>query len=170
MGRGYPHTCRMALVRPQEIPQLSRARLQGRPVDWADRFVADLTEVNPTSRPRTAQEWARAIFEDPRGLPARVRSFGPLGLTLSRPQPPGGVAVWQIAGEAQDWILLRAERPLIIEQILVEVDASSVALTTALQFTHPLGRLAWQAAVVPHRIVAPRVLGRAVRLHSDPLQ
>lgn len=156
----------MASVTPQEVPASSRARLHGRPADWADRFVADLSADDPSPSGRAAQEWARAIFEDPREWPTRLRDIGPLGLVLSRPAPPGALASWQIVDEADDWILLRAERPLMVEQVLVEVDASSVALTTALQFTHPLGRLAWQTLIVPHRFVAPRVLGRAVQMFS----
>lgn len=153
----------MASVTRQEVPASSHARLHGRPADWADRFVADLSGDVVAPARRTAQEWARAIFEDSREWPTRLRDIGPLGLALSRPSPPGALASWQIIDEADDWILLRAERPLMVEQVLVEVGATSVALTTALQFTHPLGRLAWQTLIVPHRLVAPRVLGRAVQ-------
>lgn len=152
------------VLRGDAVPARVMQRLPSGASDWVDHVEAQALDP----RRITAQEWARAIFEDQRPLAARVRAIGPLGVALSRPQPPGRVSGWRIAEEHRSWVMLIADRPLMIERVLVEVAEASVGLATALQFTHPLGRAAWAAAAGPHHLVAPRVLHRAVRAIGPP--
>lgn len=141
------------------MPDSAVSLLTGGRPDAVDQFELDVAD--PCGW--TAEQWARAMFEDARPILTRVRTGGVAGLVTSPPQPPGTVRHWRIIGTGPTHVLMTTRLPLMTEQVLVQRAHGAVSLTTAMQFTHRLARPSWAALSIGHRQVAPRVLRRAVQ-------
>jgi hypothetical protein len=131
--------------------------------------------ATPNARVLTAEQWARAVFEQ--GPPA-LGSFvevgwrAVLGLRLGPRHAPEYVAGWAIAAvdERPDTITLTAESPLLWARNIVAVDGAVVEWVTTVHFVRPLARPIWAVASRIHYRTIPYLLNRAARaIEEHPL-
>lgn len=143
-------------VRDAAIPTAVHGLVTGTSPDYLDAHTL------PSDDPRRwrAQEWARAMFEDPRSLRRRAR-LGLLGLLLSPPQPVGRVAGWTVVDDGEDLVRLASANRLTSDQVVVWLTPEAVTLVTAVRYEHPAARLLWPLIATQHRRLAPVVLTRA---------
>jgi hypothetical protein len=124
--------------------------------------------LDGSAQPRTAEQWARGVFE---GAPPLLRSvilFGWrffLGLRLQPLDAPEQVLGWRIEGDATgpDTVTLAADSPLLHAENIVAVDGTVVLWVTLVRFEGRAGRLLWTVASAMHHVVIPFLLGRAAR-------
>lgn len=135
----------------------SAHRLTIRP-SYVDRFALT-TDISASPR-----RWAVAALED--GLPRadRDRVFQTLlGLRTAPDAELGSIAGWAIASEGRDHIVLAAAGSGTSANLLIEVDARWVQLTTALTFTSPFRALVWRVLSRVHRREAAPTLRTGAR-------
>jgi hypothetical protein len=103
---------------------------------------------------RSAERWARAMFEDVAGINALWRVL--LGLHLRA--TPDRVSGWDIAERGEDWIRLEVESWLWTNHIVVQADDEHVSLATFIRYDRPLASRVWLPMSRKHRREAPRLL------------
>ena len=118
----------------------------------------------PDAGSRSAEQWARAIFED---APRLVRSviiagwIGVLRLKLASRPSPTHVLGWTIVSATPGTVLLGVESPLLRAQLVVRVDEGSVIHATFVACHNRLGRALWAVAAPIHHLAIPYLLTRA---------
>lgn len=107
--------------------------------------------------PWTAEQWARAMFEDVAG--ARAQAIWRTLMLRIDPRPsPDRVAGWRIDAVGDDWIRLHAETWWGRAQLIVREGDGHLALTTVMAYDHPAASAIWGAASAVHRRVVPGLL------------
>jgi Protein of unknown function (DUF2867) len=132
----------------------------------ADPDYAAAWEVASTDADaRSAEQWARATFED---APGALRSFivagwiAGLGLRLGPRPSPDHVLGWPIASAAPDLIVLSVESALLgTAHIVLRVESSRVLLSSFVRYEKPAARPLWSAVQPLHHRIVPYLLGRA---------
>ena len=114
---------------------------------------------------RSAEQWARATFED---APRALRSFvvagwiAGLGLRLGPRPSPDHVLGWQIVTAVPDLIVLSVQSALLgTAQLVLQVESSRVFLTSLVRYEKPAARPVWSAVQPLHHQIVPYLLGRA---------
>ena len=133
--------------------------------DYVDVF----TLTSPDASRWTAEQWARAAFEDVAGLGGQFIFRVLLGLRLAPRRSPGHVAGWRIDGRGvaerpsiqhhgEGWIRLAASSWMLTGNLILHVDGDQVSLATLNRFDRPTGRRVWRLLSPLHRALAPGVL------------
>jgi hypothetical protein len=133
-------------------------------------YAAAWEVIIPVGDTRSAEQWARAIFEDaPPALRAFVVAGWTVGLRLSLgPRPsPDYVLGWKIESATGDQIILSVESMLIgTAQFVLHLENSQVLLTNFVRYEKPAARQIWSAVQPLHHRIVPYLLGHAAS-HSN---
>lgn len=140
-----------------QVPDSLRSlgTLQG--ADYLDVFTLEMSGADAWS----AEQWARAMFEDGRNVWTRARRRGLIGLLVGRPGDRRQVAGGTISGRGSGWLRIRSSSGFKTDELVVLVRAEQVSLLTAVRYEHRLSGPAWAAVSVLHRRLAPRLLRQA---------
>jgi hypothetical protein len=113
---------------------------------------------------RSAEEWARAVFE---GAPKLLRSmivagwtFG-LRLRLGSRHSPERILGWEVTSNEPTVVVLGVESWALTARLVVVVRDAQGLHATFVQYEHRLGRVMWSAAAPVHRLKIPVLLGHA---------
>lgn len=144
-----------------EIPVRADLRALSRfpHADYADTF-----EIAVTQGRRTAEQWARAVFE---GAPARMRvvvsfCWRVLGVQLAPAKVAGHVQGWRIVKNSTDVVVLQARSPAgLTARLVLQADASVLRFATFVRCDGLIGRAAWFGVAPVHRLIVSRLLGEA---------
>jgi hypothetical protein len=119
-----------------------------------------------TAGERSAEEWAREMFE---GAPRLVRQsivlgwrFG-LGLRLGPIGRPSHVLGWEIARQSTGDALLRVSSPLLDARLVVKTRTDTVVHLTLVRYRSRVTRAWWAIAAPVHECVIPYLLRSAAR-------
>lgn len=129
--------------------------------DYADNFEAGTGNAS-----RTAEHWARAMFE---GAPVGLRTFlirtWPLfGVRLGPAYTAGYVLGWRIVKNTPDYVVLQLRSAAgVTVRLVVQADGGTVLAGTFVRCEGLLGRVLWFAVAPIHRLVMSRLLGEATR-------
>jgi hypothetical protein len=113
---------------------------------------------------RTAEQWARAVFE---GAPRLVRWFivagwiGGLGLRLGPRPSPSHVLGWKVLSTTPTVAVLGVESFMLSAHLVVRVHESHVLHATFVRYDRPPARIVWAVAAPVHRRVIPFLLRHA---------
>jgi Protein of unknown function (DUF2867) len=130
-------------------------------------LALDRSATDGPGRTRSAEQWARAVFE---GAPASLRwciVFGWRAFLGLRLQPLDGadqVLGWKVEQAPEpDRMVLAADSPVLQAENIVAVDESVVLWVTVVRFHSRIGRLLWGMASPVHQLTIPFLLSRAAR-------
>jgi hypothetical protein len=144
-------------VRQIQVPAASRALSTLDRIHYADAFVV---EAGSTQK-RTAEGWARAIFDDaPLALRTSLLSgWSALGFKLSLPPAQGSVLGWPIKRSDPDFVLLGSESRLgMSAELLLRREPNALLFSTLLQLRNPMVRAVWAVVEPRHVPIVQRVL------------
>ncbi len=158
-------------VQRVEVPPTIAAE---RPYDYASAFALTLAvspgRSTPSTRtaPRTAEQWARAVFE---GAPAALRWFivfgwrFVLGLRLDPDSAADRVLGWTVeaTASAPDTVTLAAASRFLRAENIVAVDEEVVVWVTVVRYESRAARPLWAVAAAIHHRTIPFLLGHAAR-------
>ena len=114
--------------------------------------------------PTTAEQWARAVFED---APPVLRAFFVvgwkvgLGLRLAPDRTPGTILGWRVLHADPHRITLAARSRIVQAENSVQVDDATITWRTSVRYNNTLGRAVWSLARPLHQLILPRLLARA---------
>lgn len=111
--------------------------------DYQDCFIVD---VGPSLSDRSAEQWARAIFEDaPAATRDRLVTGWPLlGLRLGPLASDEHVLGWRIASNRPDRVLLTADgSPEMLAELLVERVHGGLRFASFVALLSPAAREVW---------------------------
>ena len=155
-------------VRKIEVPPEARELGTLEHLDYEDAYLVNVGNADA----RTAQQWARAIFDDAPNS-ARLRLWSAwimLGLRLASPRSSRHVLGWEIRKNTPDFVLLGARSRIgMPAELLIKRQADAVLFDTFVQQRNPLARRVWAGIDPVHRAVVPsilRQLGRRVKRDS----
>jgi hypothetical protein len=117
-----------------------------------------------TNRERTAEQWARAVFED---ASAATRWFLRTGwrTTLAAHLAPTGtpdhILGWPIATNTADHVTLALPSTFVTARLEFQTTADRVTVTTHVRHEHPASRPVWAVVCLVHEQVLPRLVARA---------
>lgn len=123
-------------------------------VDYIDLF----TLAVPAADAWTAEQWARAMFEDDRTMGKRVLRRGLAGLLVGRSSDAGQIGPALVLARAPAWLRTEESSRLTTDQVILSVRADRVSMITAIQYERPAARPVWSTISNLHRWLAPRVL------------
>ena len=159
---GRPPATRQPSTRPHDevaehvgvadAPAAVRARSTLDDPAYLDHYVL-ATDANPW----TAEQWARAMFEDVAG-PRAQAIWRALMLRIDPRPSPDRVAGWRIDAAGDDWVRLHAETWWGHAQLIVRNGDGQLALTTVMAYDHPAAPAIWGAVSAVHRRVVPGLL------------
>jgi hypothetical protein len=121
-------------------------------------------ELTGAAGGRTAEQWARAIFEDP---PPVMRWFLTAGwryglwLRLRPTSEPQAVRGWPVVTSTPTLAILAAESPLLDAHNIVEIVEERIVFSTLVRYRSPLGRAIWAVAGRIHVLTLAPLLRRA---------
>jgi hypothetical protein len=128
-------------------------------------YAAAWEVVIPDGDARSAEQWARATFEE---APPALRRFIMVGwiaglrLSLGPRPSPDHVLGWKIESATADQIILSVESMLIgTAHFLLKVESSRVILTNFVRYEKPAARPIWWAVQPLHHQIVPYLLGHA---------
>src|SRR5438105_1184450 len=114
---------------------------------------------------RSAEEWARAIFED---APPALRRFivvgwiWGLGLRLGPRASPDHVLGWLIASRAPDRMILRVHSVVLgTAQFVLRVETSRIVLASLVRYDKPWAGAVWSLVKPLHHRIVPYLLAHA---------
>jgi hypothetical protein len=114
---------------------------------------------------RSAEQWARATFEDgPRALRAFIVAGWTAGLGFQLgPRPsPDHVLGWTIVTAAPDLIILSVRAALLgTAHIVLRVENARVVLASFVRYEKRMARPLWSVVQPVHHRTIPYLLGRA---------
>jgi Protein of unknown function (DUF2867) len=146
-----------------EVPVREDVRALSRfpSADYADNF-----EAETDGAARTAEQWARAMFE---GAPVGMRTFlirtWPLfGVRLGPLHTGGYVLGWRIVKNTPDSVVLQVRSAAgVTVRLVVGAGRDRVVAGTFVRCEGLLSRVLWFAIAPIHRLVVSRLLGEATR-------
>lgn len=112
---------------------------------------------------RTAEQWARAVWED---APLPMRMFLRAGwrcLGLRSRRAPDRVLGWTIAESTPDSVVLEIPSRIMTARNVIRLGTGYVQWTTEVGFHRSPARLLWSLAVPVHRRVIPARMRRVAR-------
>jgi hypothetical protein len=111
---------------------------------------------------RSAEEWARAVFESP---PSVLRWTLVAGWTTFgfRPRASSATHVlsWAIQESSSGTLVMAQQSRLMAAQNVVSVDRNGVTWSTFVAYRSPVGALLWSIAAPIHERLTPLLLRRA---------
>jgi len=125
--------------------------------DYATAF--EVTVVG--AQARSAEEWARVIFED---APPALRWFVVLGwktilgLRLGSARSPDHVLGWKIQSKETETVVLEVCSALMTANKVVWVDASRLTVATFIRYDWRWGRAVWSAVAPVHHRTDPLLM------------
>lgn len=126
----------------------------------------------PGGDERSAEQWARATFEEaPNALRAFIVAGWSVGLGLRLgPRPsPDYVLGWRILTNTPDLIIMTVQSALLgTAHLVFEVESSRVRLTSFVRYEMRSARPIWSAVQPIHHQVVPYLLGRAASQSPKP--
>ncbi len=129
-------------------------------------FVYACAIPSEAGNDRTAEQWARSVFEDmPRPLRALI-VFGwvaVLRLRLAPRSSPSHVLGWSLLSATPTVAVLAVKSPFLSAHLLVRVASREVAHVTFVRYDRTPARAVWALASPLHRVVIPYLLRRAAR-------
>jgi hypothetical protein len=155
----------MTRVRQIAVPSEAKARSTLDRVDYADAFLVETAKAQD----RTAEEWARAIFDGaPTSMQRKLRlGWQSLGLKLGPALGDRFVIGWELRRSTPDVVLLGAgSRIGMPAELLVERRDGELLFTTFVRQDNLLARAVWAATEPLHVPVVQRVLAGAARHHG----
>jgi hypothetical protein len=121
---------------------------------------------------RSAEQWARATFED---APKALRAFvvvgwtAGLGLRLGPRPSPDHVLGWRILTAAPDSIVLDVASTLLGRaQIVLQIESARVALASFVRYEKRGARAIWSTIQPLHHRIVPYLLSRAATQSPSP--
>jgi hypothetical protein len=123
-----------------DAPAAVRARSSLDDPAYLDHYVL---ATGPS--PWTAEQWARAMFEDVAGARAQA-IWRTLMLRLDPRPSPDRVAGWRIDAVGDDWLRLHARTWWARAQLIVRHGDGHLALTTVMAYDHPAAPAMWGPA------------------------
>ncbi|WP_194891052.1 DUF2867 domain-containing protein [Catenulispora pinisilvae] len=129
------------------------------------RFTGDFDR--PAGDERTAEQWARAVWE---GASPPTRVFLRVGwrcLGLRVPLAPERVLGWTVAESDPERVVLAAPSRLLAARNIVHLDARGVHWTTEVEYRGALGRGLWTVAAPIHKALIPVLVRRAARAAGE---
>ncbi|HEY2579630.1 MAG TPA: DUF2867 domain-containing protein [Streptosporangiaceae bacterium] len=129
--------------------------------DYADTF-----EIAVAPGRRTAEQWARAVFE---GAPAGMRmlltgGWRLLGVQLAPPRVAGYVQGWRIVKNSPDAVVLQARSIAgLTARLVLQADAPVLRFATFVRCDGLIGRAIWFGVAPLHRLIVSRLLGDAAQ-------
>ena len=148
-------------VRQIAVPQRAGVLSTLARIDYQDAFLVDIDPVAG----QTAEQWARAIFEDaPFGVRSALLSgWSALGLKLdTRPRP--SVLGWPVRNCAPDFVLLGADSRIGMPgELLVKCEPEALLFATFVQHDNVVARGIWLAVESIHVRTVRDVLEQASR-------
>lgn len=156
MGRVGVNDRVCQVVLPEDARELSTLSR----VDYEDAFVVD------AGGQRTAQEWARAVFNDaPLAVRARlVSGWMGLGLKLGGPWSERRVLGWKVQQSSPEVMLLAADSVLGLEaELLFRTEPRGLLFATLIQQNNSAARAVWVRITARHQAVVRSLLDHAAR-------
>jgi hypothetical protein len=151
------------MVRGITVPPDARALSTLTHIDYEDAFLVDVGDTGE----RTAEQWARAIFD---GAPGRVRrslwvSWFALGLRLGSPRSPRHVLGWEVRRSKPDFALLgaRSRIGMPAELLVKRQTRTQLLFDTFVQKENPLARAVWATIEPRHEPIVKHVMEQAAR-------
>jgi hypothetical protein len=130
-------------------------------VDYADAFVVE----NGRAQDRTAEQWARAIFEDApmrMGLPVRWAWLAQ-GLKLGSARSDRLVFGWELRRSTPDFALLGADSRIgMPAEILFMRQQDSLLVAVFVQHDNHIARAVWAGVRPVHRRSSPFIASSGV--------
>jgi hypothetical protein len=161
-SRQPPPETTSARARRVEVPrELRGGGALGR-ADYASAFALQTPDAGASS----AEQWARATFEDAPALLRRGLVMGwtfALGLRLGPKLSPTHVLGWPIAAAEADSITLQTDSRVLGAQNVIVVSESEVVWVTLVRFDRRIARPLWAATAPIHHLTIPYLLTRANR-------
>ena len=146
----------MALLTRVELGSSARVALPD--ADYADAFRTTSTAFH------TAEEWARAAFEEVpyRSVAAQLAVWrGVLQLRLGPRRDPDRVAGWAVVDRAPARLVLGASSWHLDARLVFESTPATARVTTLVRYRNPAGRAVWATVGEVHRRAVPDILGAA---------
>jgi hypothetical protein len=150
------------LVRQIVVPPGARALSTLARIDYQDAF---LVNIDPAAY-QTAEQWARAIFEEASfGVRAALLSgWSALGLKLDMPRSDRSVLGWHVRASAPDYVLLGADSRIGMPgELLVKCEPEALLFATFVQHDNVIARGVWAAVEATHVRTVRDVLNEASR-------
>jgi hypothetical protein len=152
-------------VRPGRVSQISlpadaRALSTLSRVDYEDAFIVD------AGAERTAEQWARAVFNDaPLAVRARlVSGWIGLGLKLGGPWSARRVLGWKVVQVSPSVMLLAANSWLGLDaELLFRSQPGGLLFATLIRQNNPAARAVWSRMTSTHQGVVHSLLEHAAR-------
>lgn len=126
-------------------------------------YTSTLDIARPSGDRRTAEQWARAVWEQ---APAPVRIFLRLGwrcLGLRGRSAPQRVLGWRVAESVPERVVLDIPSRIMTARNVIRLDERKVRWTTDVDFDRAPARLLWCMAAPMHQRLIPAQLRRAAR-------
>jgi hypothetical protein len=142
------------------LPADARALSTLSEVDYEDAFIVDVPGE------RTAEQWARAVFNDaPLAVRTRlVSGWMGLGLKLGEPWSAHRVLGWKVRQSSPSVVLLAAESPLGLQaELLFRTEPRGLLFATLVQQNNPAARAVWIRITATHQNVVRSLLEHAAR-------
>jgi hypothetical protein len=149
-------------VRQISVPRGARALSTLGRIDYQDAFLVD---IDPDAY-QTAEQWARAIFEDaPFDIRAAlVAGWSALGLKLYKSRSGRSVLGWHVRDSAPDFVLLGADSRIGMPgELLVKREPEALLFATFVQHGNLIARGIWAAVEATHVRTVRDVLNEASR-------
>ena len=128
--------------------------------DYASAFEQPIAPIPP----RSAEVWARAVFED---APPALRWFirtgwrFPLRFRLAPPGAPGHVLGCRIIHAEPTVLVIEQCSPLMTAHNVVLVERTTIVWATLVRYQSPIARPLWSVSAAIHHRTLPYLLTRA---------
>jgi hypothetical protein len=149
-------------VRQIAVPRGARALSTLARIDYQDAFLVD---IDPGAY-QTAEQWARAIFEE---APFDVRvglisGWSAIGLKLGRSRSSRSVLGWHVRNSTPDFVLLGADSRIGMPgELLVKCEPEALLFATFVQHDNLIARGVWATVEATHVRTVRDVLDEASR-------
>ncbi len=153
-------------VRQVVLPADARELTTLARVDYEDAFVVD------AGGRRTAEQWARAVFDDaPLGVRAGlVSGWTALGLKLGGPGSARRVLGWKVQQSSPDVMVLAADSVLGLQaELLFRTEPRGLLFATLIQQNNPAARALWARTTARHQMVVRSLLDHAARREESAI-
>ncbi|WP_036495518.1 DUF2867 domain-containing protein [Nocardia sp. BMG111209] len=150
----------MSAQRVRRVSPSSTAVGDGTPsADYVSAF-----ELDPHGTRRTAEHWARSVFEHAPAVMRILLVLGwrlVLGLRLGPRPATGFVLGWHIASAEPEILVLESHSPFLTARNIVAASDSTVTWTTLVRFDRRIARPVWNIVRPVHELAIPYLLRRA---------
>jgi len=151
----------MGIVDRRPVPGVIRAIDTLTDPDYTDAFEIDTSGA----KPRSPEQWARAIFED---APTAMRWFlllgwrAGLGLRLGPLRSPDHVQGWDILDRAANSVTLELHSWSLTCHLVFWLDDTKLVFSSSVRYDRKIGAVIWRPASIIHRRIVPYLLQNAV--------